>query len=538
MGQRGSAIASPVKPARRVDSKPDSASPRERGRSFLPGRTRSPIVSATQFVLATRDAGYKSTTQAVAEFIDNSLQASATSIAVDVVTRKDGAHPIELVVTDDGCGMDSTTLATALTFGGSSRFGDRSSLGRYGMGLPNGALSRARRVEVYTWRGSRVLTAQLDIDEIVAKGRRTLRPVEAVRRPPFIPRTPHGTSVWLRQCDRLEYKRAPAIVKKLKEDLGRIYRLFIACGLDLRVNGEQVEVVDPLFLEHPEGRLRARQFGDTLNYQMPTPHGVGRIEVRFSELPVERLQGSPPDEKRRLGITSSPCVSIVRAKREIDRGWFFMGTKRRENYDDWWRCEIRFDPALDELFGITHAKQGIAPREEMLNLLAPDLEPIARALNGRVRRRFELVKTATPLSDAERQAARAEHVLPALPSRREPISEELRQLIASGAREDAANLPYRIIVADLPTTAAFEVAMYGRQLILFLNTQHPLYRDLYGPLAISESVDDQCVAKRIALAVLAAARAEAGTGPRQSGRKEVRRFRQEWADVLATFFNA
>ena len=87
------------------------------------------------------------------------------------------------------------------------------------------------------------------------------------------------------------------------------------------------------------------------------------------------------------------------------------------------------DPALDELFGITHAKQGIAPGDELLNVLVPDLEPIGRALNGRVRRRFELVKTTTPLGAAERQAARAEPVLPALPRRREAISDQASSTI-------------------------------------------------------------------------------------------------------------
>jgi hypothetical protein len=64
------------------------------------------------------------------------------------------------------------------------------------------------------------------------------------------------------------------------------------------------------------------------------------------------------------------------------------------------------------------------------------------------------------------------------------------------------------------------------QLILLLNSRHPLYRDVYGPLAMSDSAKDQEAATRIALAVLAAARAHA------------RRFRQTWADVLATFLNA
>jgi hypothetical protein len=54
---------------------------------------------------------------------------------------------------------------------------------------------------------------------------------------------------------------------------------------------------------------------------------------------------------------------------------------------------------------------------------------------------------------------------------------------------------------------------------------------------MSDSEKDRAVAKQVALAVLAAARAEVGT-QRRKERDEVRRFRQAWADVLATFFNA
>ena len=157
--------------------------------------------------MATRDTGYKSTALAVAEFVDNSLQAGAGSVTVDVIPTGDDEYPIEVLVTDDGTGMDAATLASALTFGGSSRFDDRSSLGRYGMGLPNGALSRARRVEVYTWQDRRVLTTSLDVDEIVTRERRMLPPVEAISRPSFLPHTPHGTAVRLQRCDRLEPAR-------------------------------------------------------------------------------------------------------------------------------------------------------------------------------------------------------------------------------------------------------------------------------------------------------------------------------------------
>ncbi len=512
---------------------------RGQGETKTPARPRGPrlaLVDPANFLLATRDTGYKSTALALAELIDNSLQAGATEVGVEVVSARHGTFPIEISVSDNGRGMGPHTLAAALTFGGSTRFGDRSSLGRYGMGLPNGALSRARRVEVYSWTGASVWMSRLDVEEIVRRRRRTLPPVTEVDDPPFVPSAESGTVVRLLRCDRLEHKRVSTVVRHLSAELGRIYRDFIRKGCALTVNGSRVAPSDPLMLDDPGRSAGARQFGDTLVYRVAGADGEGQIEVRFSELPVERWHGLASSEKRRLGITNAPPVSVLRADREIDRGWFFMGTKRRENYDDWWRCEVRFEPVLDELFGITHAKQAIAPTSELLDLLASDLEPIGRALNGRVRRRFELLKVSTPLGNAERLAARAENGLPPLPRNPEPVPPELESVVASCEPTRSGDHPYRVVVSELPTTAAFETIVQQGTLIVALNSRHPLYRDLYAPLAASEDSGNQDVAMHVALTVLAAARAE-WLDPRRAGRAARRRFRQSWSDVLASFFN-
>lgn len=498
---------------------------------------RTALVDPAHFILAVRDAGYKSTALALAELIDNSIQAGAATVKVDVVPSGDAEFPIEIRVSDDGHGMDRPLLGTALTFGGSSRFDDRSSLGRYGMGLPNGALSRARRVELYSWRGDDVHHCYVDVDEVIRTRSRSLPPVTTVERPSFTPPTTTGTTIRLLRCDRLEYRRPSTLTQHLVDDLGRIYRTFLWDGLRLTINGALVGPVDPMFLHQRGQAVCARQFGDVLRYRLPVGASIGTVEVQFSELPVERMHVLSGDEKRRIGITNAPSVSVLRAGREIDRGWFFMGAKRRENYDDWWRCEVRFEPLLDELFGMTHSKQAIAPTTELLDVLTPDVEPIARALNSRVRRRFEFVKVAPPLTAAERQAARAEGRLPALPRRRDEPQSEVDDLLQTLCAEAQDGRPYQLAVSDLPTTSAFEATVREGSLLVALNCRHPLYRDLYGPLAGSELQRDQDVATRIALTLLAAARAEL-LAPRRANRAEARRFRQAWSDVLAAFLNA
>lgn len=494
------------------------------------------LVNPVNFLLATRDTGYKSTALVMAELIDNSIQAAAGNVSVEVSPGNDPQMPVQITVTDDGVGMDADTLAAALTFGGSSRFNDRSSLGRYGMGLPNGTLSRGRRVEVYTWRGPQCLRSVLDLDRIADLGENALPCVEAVD-PPAGATTASGTMVRLLRCDRLEYRRASALARKLEEELGRIYRNFITSGLGLTINGRKVRVFDPLCLLDESAWTGGRQFGDTLIYRVPGPSGEGNISIRFSELPIDKWHDLPSEEKKSRGITNGPCVSVVRAGREIDRGWFFMGGKRRENYDDWWRCEVSFDPVLDELFGITNSKQAIAPRTELLDMLGPDLEPVARALNNRVRRQFELARLVVPLGAAEKQAGRADHALPPMPPRRDPVPEGTEgALDTSKAGKTPGSGPYQIVVTDLPDTQAFDIVVRDGRMWLLLNSRHPLYRDLYGPLAMSELPKDQDVARQVALTVLAAARAEVITWPR-AGRVHGRRFRQTWADVLATFMN-
>jgi len=89
-----------------------------------------------KFIQATRDSGYKGTGSAVAELVDNAIQAGATQIDILVGQADGDANSLMLEVFDNGCGMSAATLTQALRFGGSSRFNDRTGSGRYVCELP------------------------------------------------------------------------------------------------------------------------------------------------------------------------------------------------------------------------------------------------------------------------------------------------------------------------------------------------------------------------------------------------------------------
>jgi hypothetical protein len=310
------------------------------------------IIALDKFIQATRDSGYKGTPSAISELVDNSIQAGATRIAIAVTAKAkdDEEKSIEVSVLDNGCGMDPATLRQALRFGGSTRFGDRRGLGRYGMGLPNASLSQARRVTVYTWQASsnakhkthrggkssaHVYTSYLDVDEIVRCEIVEVPEPKIVKAPPSACAGASGTLVCWSQCDRLDNRRVSTIVRKLEVELGRRFRHFVWDGLRITINGDNLEAFDPLYLS-PQAEISGAQlFGEEMRFEVRADpvdtRKTGWVRVRFTELPVHAWHKLSNDEKHRIGITKGAGVSIVRGGREVDYGWFFMGSKHREN---------------------------------------------------------------------------------------------------------------------------------------------------------------------------------------------------------------
>lgn len=97
------------------------------------------VVNVHNFLLSIRETGYRSFAHTIPELVDNSLQAGATHLSISISAT-------EISVTDNGSGMHRDMLRTALQFGGSSRFGDRSGAGRFGMGLPTSSITLAGRL--------------------------------------------------------------------------------------------------------------------------------------------------------------------------------------------------------------------------------------------------------------------------------------------------------------------------------------------------------------------------------------------------------
>jgi hypothetical protein len=495
------------------------------------------IVQLAQFISATRDSGYKNTAASISELLDNAFEGGATKVKINI--SEDSKSEISISVIDNGCGMTPSVLKLALQFGGSTRFNSRKGMGRYGMGLPNSSLSRARRVEVYSWTKPGVIWwTYLDIDEISTSKMRSVPSPRRVKYDSRFPYSRSGTIVIWSKCDRLDYKTSLRLVGRLTERLGQTFRREIWKGKSISVNGIRLRSIDPLFLKKGNNLVGATPFGAPLKYQISVPQQTSRSElstitVRFAELPIEKWHSKTNDEKRRVGITKRAGISVLRSGREIDYGWFFMGGKRKENYDDWWRCEIEFDAELDEMFGVTHTKQTINPTGALENILSPDIERIGHMLNSRVRSRYSKVTSLRRNTGATHLATGKDHLLEP-PIKRVRGTNTVRTPLRT--RGLVSGISYRIDHKSLDDPSFFVPLPSGEELVVLLNEEHPFYERVYFPVVRTKDHAIKTLHCYMELMLIAAARAECSI----KNPKELtiaRSVRKAWSKVLATFLD-
>ncbi len=383
----------------------------------------------------------------------------------------------------------------------------------------------------------------LDVDEIATGAIQSVpKPVRSrIKTVTHISESPRGTVVVWSKCDRLNHKKVKTLTAKLHAELGKTFRKQIYSGNTIKINGEVVQPVDPLFLHKGANLLGAMQYGSTLKYEVQVPNSSSRsrsasVSVTFSTT-IEKWHNLSNEEKRAYGISKGAGVSVLRGNREVDYGWFFMGTKRKENYDDWWRCEIQFDADLDELFGVTHTKQGIHPTEELLSILAPDMERIAHDIHSRVRSRFLHLKTNGVISPAQSLAASRDYLI-------EPPLKELVK--ANGASKYGVvnsstvnlkrllpGLTYRIEHKSIREISFFIPVVLNKEVVLILNEEHPFYQQVYTPAVEATSVA-KSFRLSLELMLFAAARAEySARGGMQKG--WAIKYRESWSNILAAF---
>jgi hypothetical protein len=349
------------------------------------------IVPAHLAVQAMRDNGYKSAAYALAELMDNSIQAKAKHVELLCGERqieleqRSRSRIHQIAVLDDGSGMDADVLRIALQFGNGTHLSPdtQEGIGKFGMGLPSSSISQCTRVDVWSWQNgvANALHSYLDIDEIKQR-KMTEVPEPSHKAIPEVWRTvgKHfgntGTLVVWSNLDRVMWKTARSIIRNSELIIGRMYRSFLHSGessirlyaFDIdypREKGTEEYALpnDPLYLMDStscpdpfDDKPMFERWGDPAVIKIEHKGEVHDVKVTFS-VAKEDARNRPNAGNLSHGrhAAKNVGVSVVRAQRELELNdsWVIHYDPRER----WWGVEVDFPPGLDDIFGVSNNKQ-------------------------------------------------------------------------------------------------------------------------------------------------------------------------------------
>ena len=370
------------------------------------------IVSPSLTVKAMRDSGYKNTAYALAELIDNSIDAEATLVEVfacenPVQVSSRTSHRVETIaVLDNGHGMEPATLRRALKYG-DGQGADPKRIGRFGMGLPNSSMSQCTRLDVWSWTNGagNAMHTHLNLKDIENGLIDDVPDPEHDPLPDYwrnLSESLHdtGTLVVWTELDKVNWYGAAATFKHTADLIGRVYRHYLGNAredlrqVDIRMAPvRDGKVVDGAFYAVPNDPLYLMEGTSTpapfSSKPMFTPFAMGdasepgamhfpvvhegkrhNITVRASiarrEARRSDVEGHPwPEGTSRVQdagdlpwgkhAKQNVGISLVRQGRELelDASWA-IGYNPVER---WWGIEVEFPPELDPVFGVTNNKQ-------------------------------------------------------------------------------------------------------------------------------------------------------------------------------------
>jgi hypothetical protein len=300
-----------------------------------------------------RSLGYSFDT-AIADLVDNSVSAQAKHVKIFL----DPSDDPQLIIFDDGHGMNSSALQEALRFGsrGPAEARNEFDLGRFGLGLKSASLSQCRRLVVASKHDGIVSCFSWDLDEVIKSGEWSIleySPGEIAQLPSIdlFNLVESGTYVLLQNFDRIsassyDVKRAlDKLIEAAEDHLSLVFhRIITEDKVSIIINGRAIEARDP-FLENHKSTQRLREQSISIDERKITLQPY--ILPHRSKLTKEDLRkvGGADDLRTNQGFY------IYRCKRLIIWGtWFRLLGK--EELNKLARVKVDIPNSLDEVWSI------------------------------------------------------------------------------------------------------------------------------------------------------------------------------------------
>ena len=335
---------------------------------------------------------------AYGEVLDNSIQAGAKNIFINfktgLIRKKEFLESVAFC--DDGSGMSPEIVENCLTQGFSSRYNDRSGIGRFGVGMTKAFMNQCLVCEVYSKENNKDwFFTKVDISP-ENKNKNEIPP--AVKKSPpsefeKLTGKKSGTIIIWSKHDKQDGKPAE-LIEDFKIWAGRTFRKFIFKGIKIVVDKDEIKSIDPTFMNVKTSKFPDDPKGElvqTVSIPWPidsdkrkSPDDKEDISITITLAPVDLRAGrasgaqNPNAEKYRKIQDERNMdedwngVSIMRNDREVFFGYphpWTGGLNLNQPRGRWVGFEINFSANHDKSFVVKNIKTGAKPKKELKKII-------------------------------------------------------------------------------------------------------------------------------------------------------------------------
>lgn len=340
-----------------------------------------------------RNMGY-TLKSAIADIVDNSITANATSISIQYRGIYQGSP--WLAICDNGDGMNRDQLFQSMKFGSRAYHQERrgnNDLGRFGLGMKTASISQCRKLTVFSWQNGQVSAFCWDLDNIDETWQIGELSEEDIKH--------HRILNEIQKSLKFSISSKGTIVlwEKLDRDGAKSDKSFNTCMNEAR---EHIALVFHRFMESEPGYKQVITFDMNTSIISPrTPFGPEKnpnrhilnhaqftcngFIVKYQPYLLPREVDSSPVEYAlyagREGYVQNQGFYVYRNRRLIERATWFKKHKK-EHKTQLLRIRIDIPAELDEYWEIDVRKSQTTPPSEIQSRVSMIVEQAMEEARG------------------------------------------------------------------------------------------------------------------------------------------------------------
>jgi len=347
--------------------------------------TISALPSAPDLIESLRDIGYSIET-AIADIIDNSITAEASTINIDFLWN-DGSPWIS--ITDNGFGMSFDELKESMRHANQNSDIERndSDLGRFGLGLKTASFSQCRQLTVISKKNGITSALEWNLDwlklnpdagwsilKISSEELNNLTLLSNIIQSHL--QDTDGTIVLWRKLDRFDesQEKMNSLFQRTRNHLELVFHRYLSPGpgkqgTNIKINNDSLIAFNPFFPTHPSTQELPSQ---NIHLENTVINVQPYVLPHYNKSTREEYEKYAGNE----GYLQNQGFYVYRNKRLIIKGTWFRLLKKEE-LTKLIRVQIDIPNSLDHFWKIDVKKSNASPPESIKNELRSIIDKIA-----------------------------------------------------------------------------------------------------------------------------------------------------------------